>query len=47
MRLEAVRQVYAQDQRVQEILAFIDAPSSRGLVRSARERGRGQDMEDA
>lgn len=47
VRLDAVRQAFAQDQRVQEILAFIDAPSSRGLVRSAREQGRGQDMEDA
>ena len=46
-RLEAVRQDFAQDGRVQEILAFIDAPTCRGLVRSAREQGRGQDMENA
>jgi UDP-N-acetylglucosamine acyltransferase len=46
-RLEAVRQAFAQDGRVQEILAFIDAPSCRGLVRSAREPERGQDMESA
>lgn len=35
-RLEAVRSEYGDNPRIQEILAFIDAPSRRGLVRIAR-----------
>jgi UDP-N-acetylglucosamine acyltransferase len=33
-RLEAVRQRYAGDALVTEVLAFIDAPSHRGLIRA-------------
>jgi len=35
-RLEAVRRDFGADPRIKEILAFIDAPSRRGLVRIAR-----------
>ena len=43
-RLEQVRAEYAGDQRVTEILAFIDAPSRRGLVRVAA-RGAGEESD--
>jgi UDP-N-acetylglucosamine acyltransferase len=34
-RLEQARDLYAEDSLVAEILAFIDAPSKRGLIRAA------------
>ena len=33
-RLAAVRQCYADEALVSEVLAFIDAPSRRGLIRA-------------
>ena len=35
-RVEAVRQLHADDDLIAEVLAFIDAPSKRGLVRAGR-----------
>ena len=45
-RLARVRAEFSDDPRVAEILAFIDAPSRRGLVRTARRRG-GEESGDA
>ena len=45
-RLSAVRAEYGDDPRVAEILAFIDAPSRRGLVRVAQ-RGATEESEGA
>ncbi|MBO1323677.1 acyl-ACP--UDP-N-acetylglucosamine O-acyltransferase [Acetobacter sp. TBRC 12305] len=47
VRLDAVRQGFAHNARIQEILAFIDAPSRRGLVRPARGDASGLDTEGA
>ncbi|MBS4074424.1 acyl-ACP--UDP-N-acetylglucosamine O-acyltransferase [Ameyamaea chiangmaiensis] len=44
-RLEEVRATYGDDPRVREILAFIDAPSRRGLVRAARPGSASSDTE--
>lgn len=46
-RLEQVRAEFAGEPRVSEILAFIDAPSTRGLVRVARHDGSAGEGEGA
>lgn len=38
-RLERVRETYGDDPLVREILAFVDAPSHRGLIRTALAEG--------
>ncbi|MFT9257606.1 MAG: acyl-ACP--UDP-N-acetylglucosamine O-acyltransferase [Acetobacter sp.] len=47
VRLDAVRRDFTDNVRIQEILAFIDAPSRRGLVRPARGDASGLDTEGA